>query len=278
MNRSRCAAITHLAFLMLLSGCYIPLGVAPAGGTDQDPTAAEQTAMAHALEETLTAMANSAPLNPLVPTLTLTIASEIPLVSVTTETFCRSGPGEPYEILGNLKVGQSAEVVGRNAYGDTWIIILPTTPPITCWMWGGYATLTGNDAEVPVVSPPPTPTPQANFSFTFQYLVHVIGSHCMVFTINNTGGTTWESYSLNVDNLTQGVSGSKVSSVFIDYSDLCSVMDSQGDLAPGESSTAIAVMHMPLAPAGNHFDATLILCSGDNSTGTCLTKTISYTP
>jgi hypothetical protein len=80
---------------------------------------------------------------------------------VSVETNCRSGPGTAYGALGALLVGQSAEVVGRSASSDSWIIKLPSNPAITCWLWGQYATVTGNTGNLPIITPPPTPTPTA---------------------------------------------------------------------------------------------------------------------
>jgi len=52
-----------------------------------------------------------------------------PHVSVSVETNCRSGPGSAYAILGILKVGETAEVVGRSVFNDNWIIKLPPIHP-----------------------------------------------------------------------------------------------------------------------------------------------------
>jgi hypothetical protein len=274
MSRIKCAALIIPVVLVLLSGCSLPLGVAPVNGTDQDPAA--QTAMAAALEETLTAMANGeAPigLNP-----SLTFTPEVLLISVSTETFCRSGPGEPYDVLGTLKVGQNAEVVGRNAYGDTWIIILPTTPPITCWMWNGYATLVGNSEGVPVIDPPPTPTPQPGFDFAFHAVGYGPSRQCLFFSVTNTGGTNWESYTLSARDITKGVTTSISNNDFVNYDEvLCNPGGSQGELAPGESGTASVITHLVGSISADNFEATLTLWSGDKS-GTSLVKTTTFSP
>ncbi len=80
-------------------------------------------------------------------------------VSVSVNTNCRTGPGNVYPIVGALAVGQTAEVVGRSASSDNWIIRLPSSPSVTCWLWGQYATVVGNTVGLPVYTPPPTPTP-----------------------------------------------------------------------------------------------------------------------
>jgi uncharacterized protein YgiM (DUF1202 family) len=87
-------------------------------------------------------------------------------VSVWVDTNCRSGPGIPYSYLGVLLVGESAEVLGRNADWTYWIIRNPDQPGGTCWLWGRYATLSGNTGGLPVYSTPTllTATPTSTSS------------------------------------------------------------------------------------------------------------------
>jgi uncharacterized protein YgiM (DUF1202 family) len=82
-----------------------------------------------------------------------------PTVSVSVDTNCRIGPGNAYEMVGGLKVGETAAVVGKDAFGEYWIIEDENTPDGTCWIWGQYATVKGNTDNLPVVAAPPTPTP-----------------------------------------------------------------------------------------------------------------------
>lgn len=83
-----------------------------------------------------------------------------PVVTVTEQTNCRSGPGKGFEVLGVVDVGETAEIVGRSIYNDNWIIKLPENPAITCWLWAQYATVRGDASAVPTVIPPATPTSQ----------------------------------------------------------------------------------------------------------------------
>jgi hypothetical protein len=132
-------------------------------------TLGAQTQIAHAVQQTLTAMVTDTLQFTFTPSLTLTPSqtltttpsptSEAPRVSVSVDTRCRTGPGTIFDILGVLKVGETAEVVGRSHNSDNWIIKLPSNPAITCWLWAFYATVTGNTSALPVVPWPPTPTP-----------------------------------------------------------------------------------------------------------------------
>ena len=92
------------------------------------------------------------------PTITPTGTPSTPMVSVSVDTNCRTGPGIAYDYLTFLPVGEKAEVIGK--YTSTspsyWII---KRGGITCWLWGEYATVEGNVANLPEMIPPPSPTP-----------------------------------------------------------------------------------------------------------------------
>jgi hypothetical protein len=111
-----------------------------------------ETQIALSIQQTLAAQGA---LNP--PAITLTSTSTTVRVTVSTATYCRMGPTEAYPMVGTLYVGQTAEVIGRNAYGDSVVIRLPEMTSTTCWLWTAYATFTGNKDGLPIISPPPVP-------------------------------------------------------------------------------------------------------------------------
>lgn len=92
------------------------------------------------------------------PTVTLTPTPSVPQVSVSTNTNCRTGPGTQYDLIGALVVGQTAEVIGKYSPSNYWIIKNPNGSG-NCWLWGQYATVTGNTANLPEYPVPATPTP-----------------------------------------------------------------------------------------------------------------------
>jgi uncharacterized protein YgiM (DUF1202 family) len=96
------------------------------------------------------------------PTLTPvpTLTPSVPMVSVSVNTNCRSGPSRFYDLLGGLRVGETARVVGTSPSTNYWIIETPRGTGV-CWLWNGYATVTGNTAALPVIeTPPPPPAPR----------------------------------------------------------------------------------------------------------------------
>jgi hypothetical protein len=92
------------------------------------------------------------------PTIALSPTPSVPMVSVSEDTNCRTGPGKVYDYLGALMTGEKAEVVGKNTPSNYWIIKNPDRNG-TCWLWGRYATVVGNTANLQEYAAPPTPTP-----------------------------------------------------------------------------------------------------------------------
>ena len=80
------------------------------------------------------------------------------MVSVSVDTNCRTGPGVVYDYLTALLVGEKAEIVGKytSVSPPYWII---KKGNITCWLWGQYAIVEGNVADLQEKIPPPSPTP-----------------------------------------------------------------------------------------------------------------------
>lgn len=98
------------------------------------------------------------PLPPLTATPEFTATPTIPRVSVSLNTNCRSGPGKVYDYLGALMLGEEAEVVGKYSARNYWIIKNPDAIG-NCWLWGEYATVNGNTANLQEYIVPATPTP-----------------------------------------------------------------------------------------------------------------------
>lgn len=117
------------------------------------------------------------------PTLTPTL--EQPMVSVSVDTNCRRGPGKQYDIIGALLVGETAEVVGKAADSQYWIIQNPDRAG-ECWLWGNYASVTGPAAALPVYTQPPTPTPQFTWEGTWDTLNYPVGELGIVITMTTT--------------------------------------------------------------------------------------------
>lgn len=156
---------------LLLAALACNLQDAPEQSEDQVATAVAQTLEAQASQTAAIQPATlppepSATLEPEVtPTLTLTATTAstatpaVPMISVTTSTNCRTGPGAIYAYRGALLVGESAEIVARSTVGNYWYVVNPDNPGEFCWLWGEYGVVTGNTSVLPAFTPPPSPTP-----------------------------------------------------------------------------------------------------------------------
>lgn len=264
-----------LILLLALASCNLPGGTRIAGDSGDLPGQPTRTVGTPGALQPIETSSQT-------PSITSSLTPELPLVTVSVATNCRTGPGEPYDIIGALPVGIPAEVVGRNASGDTWIIKLPSNPSITCWLWGHYATVTGDTSHLPIVEPPPTPTPVISptlapgFSFVYTFWGVGPGLQCPWFTVTNNGGTAWESYKLTFKNITDGGSWTSQSDKFVDLDNWCATGVVQLNLDPGEVGTASVTTFM-LHSAGDTMEVTLTVCSGNALTGYCMTKTITFT-
>jgi len=293
-------AIPAVLLLIFASACNLPGGQVapiatapnatnPAAGVPVNTqvaqivasTQAAETVIANNVAASLTAMPTNTPqftFTPsLTPTLTFTLTPAIPMVSVSVNTNCRTGPGEPYAILGVFMVGQTAEVLGRGSLNDTWIIKLTPTGP-TCWLTNMYATVTGNTAALPIVNPPPTPTPAGSFTVAYASTQTCSSGYGIKFQITNNGSQSWESNQVTATDANASATKTASYDTFPNYkSSDCTLLDSSLNLDPGETGTT-SVFGFPGLPTGHHFTATIKVCSQNGLAGVCLEKTISFTP
>ena len=214
------------------------------------------------------------------PSPTSTATSSVPMVSVTTNTNCRIGPGKPYELLGALLVGEEAEVIARDPSNQYWYIKNPDKGGF-CWLWGYYATTKGNVGSLPVFTPlptptfTPTPTPAINFNVTFHEVDGCVGWN-IEFKITNNGEVMFQSVSTSV---TDNVTAETVPSQYDKFEEWngCLVASTYQDLDPGDTGYTTGGT-LTANPAGHSVDATIKLCTEIGLGGTCLTKNLNFTP
>jgi hypothetical protein len=197
-----------------------------------------------------------------------------PTLTVSTNTNCRTGNAKNYDYVGALVTGEQAEILARDS-GNYWYVRLPSGT--MCWLWGYYATITGDTSQLPVFTPPPSPTPAPDFSFSYKSFGVGPGYQCFMVDVKNTGTLAWESFALNFRDATHGDTASSSSNDFVSYDSWCVNAGSKSILPPGESGIASVKTTLAHNPAGDTLEFTLKLCSQDALGGTCLTKSISIT-
>jgi len=254
-------------------------------GPIQPPSPLPEATMTSALPPTLnptmtlTPTVTLTPTMTLTPTVTLTLTPEGAFISVSTETKCRLGPGNAYDQVGGLAVGKTVQVFGKDPSGQYYYIRNPNDPTSFCWVWAFYATPTGNFAAVPVFTPPATPTPEPGFTVAYIGLTSCLPSFIFRFSINNTGGVTWESIRIVVTDNTTATSTTHIRDDFKAYNG-CAIEMTQSDLMPGESGNVTNADPGELSydPSGHSITATFTLCTSNGLGGTYLSKTINFTP
>jgi hypothetical protein len=82
-------------------------------------------------------------------------AAEVPLVTATVDTNVFSGPGPDFDILGILRQGQSARVLGLSPDGLWWLIVFPDAISNQGWV-PDVAVTTQDVGNVPIVLPTST--------------------------------------------------------------------------------------------------------------------------
>jgi hypothetical protein len=158
MHTTKKTFIVGFAIILGLSACNLPSQPLPDPLEEAEAAATATLLFLTANQPIATQIPSSTPFPTDTPTITPTFTPTVPMVTVSQNTNCRTGPGVVYDLIGGLLVGEEAVVVGKYTAGNYWIINNPDSSG-TCWLWGQYATVSGNTAGLPEYTPPPTPTP-----------------------------------------------------------------------------------------------------------------------
>jgi hypothetical protein len=124
-------------------------------------TALEQIQNAPAVAPTDNQAAPQAPANSPVPDVPAapieTTTPSKPMLSVSVNTNCRSGPGLKYPITGSILINGSFEVVAQAPSSTLYVIIRNPDGGADCWAWLEHATVTGVINNLPILAIPPIP-------------------------------------------------------------------------------------------------------------------------
>lgn len=296
-----------LIALLLLSSCSFVMGSptaetpsVPTAEATTDPlaqvetaaagTAAIQTLIVQAVQETLTAMVTDTPQFTTTPspsqtasettTPTGTITSIYPTISVSAETNCRSGPGRNFDLLGVMLPGEVTEVIMRSTVANYWLVRNPDNPTQFCWLWGQYATVVGDTSVLPQATPPPTPTSSTGFTLEYLSTISCGGQYAFRVKIVNIGTVIWRSYKVVTKDATSAATTNYSTDLFSDVTGCAAPVTSLQDLEPQKEVVAgnWGAGTFGYNPAGHSITATFTLCTGDTLTGDCSENSISFTP
>jgi hypothetical protein len=182
-----------------------------------------------------------------------------------------------------LSAGQIVEVIAHNPSNDSFYVVDPKHLDSNCWLWGQYATLTGEQTALPVYTSQPSPTatntprPQPNFTVAYVGMDSCSGNYYLRFTVKNTGPIPFYAYEIDLTDNTTKVSTTHFSTSFMDYT-ACAAGGSQSDLTYGESSGIAAYNPGQFAydPTGHNITAVISLCQ--NVSGGCNPQILTLTP
>jgi hypothetical protein len=221
-------------------------------------------------------------------TLFFTATSEVPKITVSIATNCRSGPGKVYEYKGALKIGEVADVLAKDPTSKYWFIPNPEAPGQFCWVWGEYATITGNTVAVPVFTPPPTPTasntplpsstaaPGAGVKLNYTSMDTCTGNWWVEFTVKNNGNVDLKSINVEVFDSDTHVGLSNFTDGFRDR-DGCGTTHTR-DVLPVGSVTTVSAPAFAYNPAGHEIEIRVLVCSETGQTGICIQSKIEFIP
>ena len=150
-----------MALALATLACGFPTAATPAPNLEATQLAATIAALQQTQSAPTTAPTNAVvPTNtevPSVPTAAVTATPSKPMLSVSVNTNCRSGPGIKYPITGSILTNGSFEVVAQAPGSTPYVIIRNPDGGADCWAWLEHATIAGNISSLPILTIPPIP-------------------------------------------------------------------------------------------------------------------------
>ena len=277
------------ALLIAVLACVQPGVPAPVQDPNAVNTSIVQTISARQTQEVL----NNPPtatftFTPETPTLTaeptlspvpdFTETPSIPQITVSVDTNCRVGPGAIFERVGILLVGETADIVGREPKGEYWYIRNPDEGDEGaefCWVWGEYATVSGNTLPLLYLSPPPPPAAAVSVSFD---KMGTCGNWWADFKLVNTSGALFKSVSITVtDTDTDPVTVASQSVNGFVHNSGCDAPVKKDSLVAG-GTLSISSAQFAYNPSGHTLNAKISICTGDDQKGTCIKHELNFKP
>jgi hypothetical protein len=242
----------------------------------------KQTEIAFRVAETLmlfTQDPSETKLPTLIPSLTSTPTPLSLMLTVSENTICREGTDKQFKSLGLIEAGEVINVVARSYDGLYWYIQNPDQPGSQCWIWGGVATLSTDDAILPVFTslPTSTPTPGPDFIMSYMKMLHCGDDYILEFKITNTGIQKFESSDLTVTDVNTGEIRHSMDWRFEDFVDCFIYYTYTSTINPGESFSHLRVKYN-YDPTGNNLIAGLKMCQYSKNSGVCINRTIFIQP
>lgn len=285
--------IFYMIIVMLLgttSGCTTAAPTPDMAATIAVNVAVEQTMAALKTQSVITELAyqeqnpTETPTPSPTPTSAYTSTPDKVTLTLSKDTYCRKGIYTKSPFVALMTAGKTYDVLAVDTNNQAYYVVEPDHTFTYCWLWGEYATVSGNVDSLPVYTPQPLPTPTytptigPDFSVSYVGLQTCGADYYLRFFIKNTGSKIWQSLQITITDTTNNTTTTHNNTAFVDYSG-CTAGVSESDLFPGEASNVAAYNtgQFSYDPTGHSMTATVILCQTDTSGG-CNPKTINFTP
>jgi hypothetical protein len=134
---------------------------------------------------------------------------------------------------------------------------------------------------LPVYTPPPTPTPtftptpSPDFDAEYNGLDSCVGWWVEI-ELQNTGTVPFESMGITVRDTVTNVVLASFTDSFTNINGC--VSENTRDMFPAGRTRIVSAPAFNYDPTGNRIRTTIILCTDDEQSGTCVTRTINFTP
>lgn len=142
--------IVNAMMFLTLTACNFPSSQAtptPLSSPTVDTPSPSTSTPTRIPIETLLALQAPTVMPTLTPSLSVAFPKDAPV-------NCRSGPGTSYTVIGELRVGRQAEMIGKSADLSWWYVKNPSDPSTSCWLFADVVLVEGNVDSLPVVYPP----------------------------------------------------------------------------------------------------------------------------
>ncbi|MCC6298066.1 MAG: hypothetical protein IT314_02120 [Anaerolineales bacterium] len=197
----------------------------------------------------------------------------VPTISVVVDTFCRLGPGKEYEKVGILLVGETTEIVGRDAFGQYWYVRNPDVGPEFCWMSGEYAIISGNTLALLVQN-----VPGENIDFETEYRGQgkCSGEYWSDIRLKNVSRGTFRSINIVATNKDTNDVRSYTGNEF-SFRDGCAPVRGTSSIAP-DAAVLISAPAFSYSLDAQNMAVAITLCTEANLTGKCKTEIVTFVP
>ncbi|MBL8061703.1 MAG: SH3 domain-containing protein [Anaerolineales bacterium] len=225
-------------------------------------------------QPTITAVLSAEPLA----TVTLTPVE----ITVSRPTNCRSGPGKAYDVVGTLLPDVKTTVHGRDSTNQYWYIRNPDIVPEYCWVWGEYATFTGQNLSVSVLALPPTPTATASAIPFLSYKVKgagmasCSGAFWMNIQITNYSTDVFKSIKIEMQDTTNLVNRNLAVNGFANSTG-CDNLEFEETIPP-QGIVVVSSARFDYSLRGSKLKAYITICTDIDLKGVCTTIKASFSP